>query len=55
MGAGQWFWILVVLSVLFSGWAYYPFAQNYRPFGATLVMFVLICLLGFHVFGSPVK
>jgi len=52
MGAGQWFWLLYVICVLFSGWAYYPYQRQH---GGNLAIFVLIGLLGWHVFGPPLR
>jgi hypothetical protein len=55
MGAGQWFWIVYVICVLFGAWGHYPFQTNYRPFLSYIVLFVLIGLLGWHDFGPPLR
>jgi hypothetical protein len=55
MAAGQWFWILYVICIVFSGWAYWPFQANYRPFMGLLVLYVLVGLLGWHVFGPVLR
>jgi hypothetical protein len=53
MSIAIWFWLIYVLSLFFGGWALYPFAANPRPFGAFGVLYLLVGLLGWHVFGSP--
>lgn len=55
MPAGFWFWLLYVICILFSGWLSYPFSTGWRPFGVTLVTFILIGLLGWHVFGPVLR
>lgn len=56
MPADIWFWLVYVLSILFGGWCYYPFGPDTRRYaGASLVIFVLIGLLGWRVFGAPLK
>ena len=58
MSAGIWFWLLWVLTLFFGGWGMNPWRPaNYpwAPFGSWLVLFILIGLLGLHVFGSPVR
>lgn len=55
MNAGQWFWIVYVLCFILSGWSYYPFQQNYRPFMGNIALFILIGLLGWGVFGPPIR
>lgn len=47
--------VIYVICLLGGIGFYYPFHENYRPAGATLVVFILIGLLGFAVFGSPIK
>jgi hypothetical protein len=61
MAAASWFWVLYVLCVvigLFFGWPSAPSQPGYghwRPFGITVIIFVLVGILGFWVFGSPIK
>lgn len=58
MAAGTWFWLLYVICVLFGMWSDWPIGQekpNYRPLGGRLVVFILLGLLGWAVFGSPLK
>ena len=55
MAAGIWFWIFYVISLVFSGGWYWrdPTARPFGPF--SLVFFVLIGLLGWGVFGQPIR
>ena len=58
MSAGIWFWLLWVLTLFFGGWGMNPWrpaGAAWAPFGSWLVLFILIGLLGLHVFGSPVR
>jgi len=52
-----WFWILMLVWVLFSGWSQYVPGQpyTYRNWGGSLLLFLLFLLLGWKVFGSPVS
>lgn len=47
------FWMLYILTILFGGWSYYEPAQPlwFRRAGAFLVVWVLIGILGWKVFG----
>ena len=55
MGSGQWFWIVYIIIGIFGGG--YGFAANldrrYLGFGG--VIFILIGLLGWGVFGPPIR
>ncbi len=58
MSAGIWFWWLWVLTLIFGGWGMNPWRPAgvpWAPFGSWLVLFILVGLLGLHVFGSPVR
>jgi hypothetical protein len=52
MSAGMWFWIVLVVSCLLGGFFLWPFE---RRSGVWLVVVVLFALLGYHVFGPPVR
>lgn len=45
------FWILVLLWLLFGIAPTWPRDGNFRPFGGSLLLFILIVLLGWRVFG----
>lgn len=52
MSAAIWFWILYVISLLFTGYWNWPFNQNGAPYG---LIYILIGLLGWGVFGAPIR
>ena len=56
MSAGIWFWIFYVISIVFSGgwyWRNQNIVQSHGPF--SLVFFILIGLLGWGVWGAPIR
>lgn len=52
-----WFWLFYVLSLIFGFWTEYipgqayPYPRGFRH----LLFYILIGILGWHVFGSPIK
>jgi hypothetical protein len=52
MTAGIWFWILYVISILFTGYWWWPFNAERGP---SLLVYILIGLLGWGVFGAPIR
>lgn len=54
MTKGLLFWVIMLVLLIFSLWASYPFA-NYGMVGMSLVVWVLLALLGWAVFGAAVK
>ncbi len=56
MAAGSWFWVIFVICVIFGLWGNNPWraAPTWGPFSSLVVIFVLLGLLGYHAFGSPV-
>lgn len=55
MAAGVWFWIIYVIVGIFGfGWGFYSTTDR-RWLGGGFVMFVLVGLLGWGVFGAPLK
>lgn len=55
MSAGAWFWILYVVCLLFGSWALWPTDGKFRPLGGLLVVFILLGLLAWRVFGPPLQ
>lgn len=54
MTVGTWYWIILVLCAIFGGWQLY--SPSPRFLGWTpLVVLVLLGLIGYAVFGSPIK
>lgn len=52
MSAGIWFWIIYVICLLFG---VYLTHNNFTFLGGSLVIFILVGLLGWQVFGPPIK
>lgn len=59
MSAGIWFWIIYVIFVLLGGFLWWPRAaggpDRFYPFGGYLIVMVLIGLVGWGVFGPPIR
>jgi hypothetical protein len=55
MSPSIWFWVIFVLWALFSAYLGYQDRANRTVHGASLVLLILLALLGWQVFGSPVK
>ena len=51
------FWVVYLICLIFGMWAGYVPGQpyGYRNWGGSLALFVLIGILGWAVFGTPVK
>jgi hypothetical protein len=52
MSRGLLFWILMILWLIFGLWAAWPLGWG---FGSTALLFILLGLLGWQVFGPVVK
>jgi hypothetical protein len=50
MPLGLAFWILMLLWLVFGLWHAWP---NYYGLGGNLLLFILLLLLGWKVFGTP--
>jgi len=56
MTRGLLFWILMILWVIFSIWWFWPAAGgSYVVLGFPVLIFILLALLGWQVFGAPIK
>lgn len=57
MTKGMLFWILMLLWLIFGLWVHWDAIEggHYRVVGGNLMLFVLLGLLGWKVFGSPVQ
>jgi hypothetical protein len=57
MRMGLLFWILMLIWLIFGFWATSALTSggDYRPVGGNLLLFLVIALLGWKVFGSPLR
>ena len=56
MQPAGWFWVLFLLAVLVDGYhAWLPSEGRWPRLGGSLLVWALLAMLGWHVFGSPVK
>ncbi len=61
MSAAVWFWLFYVFGVIFQVWVLWPTGPaangvvRVRAGGYGLVMAILLFLLGYRVFGSPIQ
>jgi hypothetical protein len=56
MPKGILFWVLMILWLLFGLWTYWPApGAGWSPAGGHLLLWVLLGLLGWQVFGKPVQ
>lgn len=59
MKIGVLFWILMLLWLVFGVWANWPAASGstvaFGPVGWSLLLFVLVGILGWKVFGAPLQ
>lgn len=57
MPLGVLFWVLYVVSLVLGAWGSYDAAQPlwYRRFGGYIVLWILVGMLGWHVFGPVVR
>lgn len=49
------FWLLMLLWLIFGFYFFWPVGGAYWSLGVPLLVFVLFAILGWHVFGPPVK
>lgn len=50
------FWMVYIISVLFGGWVYYDGQPNWpRRFSGYFVLWLLVGILGYRVFGTVIK
>jgi hypothetical protein len=55
MDKGFAFWLFWLISVFVSLFLYYPdWRSNARPGGVTIIVFLLLAILGWQVFGPPI-
>jgi hypothetical protein len=54
MSTAVWFWLLFVVSILFSGFGAFNPTNQYGRW-SWVVIYVLLGLLGWRLFGQPVQ
>lgn len=47
------YWLLMILWLIFGIWTDYPLGP--RPMGRTVLLWILLFLIGWSVFGFPIK
>ena len=52
MSKGLMFWIIMLVGLIFGGWWGWP---NRTALGVGLVIFIAVALIGWQVFGPPIK
>jgi len=57
MTTGLLFWVIMLIALLFGIWGIYsaPGGPNWHGMGMSLVLWVLLALLGWEVFGPAIK
>jgi len=50
-----WFWLCMFLWLIFGAWKAWGEANPYPIIGGHLLQFFLFVILGWQVFGAPVK
>jgi hypothetical protein len=50
------FWVIYILALIISLWGYYvPNTPWYRGFGGAFVLWLLVGILGWRVFGPAIR
>ena len=47
------YWLLMLIWLIFTVWTNIPFTSA-KPHGGSLLLFILLLLLGWKVFGPPI-
>lgn len=49
------FWVLMLIAFVLSAWGSWPVSRgNIQQAGISLILFLLLLILGWKVFGSPI-
>jgi hypothetical protein len=48
------FWFLMLFALV-AGFVAYPPTPNWRPFGYSLLLWLILLVLGIGVFGGPIR
>lgn len=50
------FWVIYIICLVFGVWGFYvPGQPWYRPAGGYVILWILVGILGWHVFGPAVR
>ena len=55
MTLASWYWVILILWALFSGYGMYRGGNDNLGYVGNLVLFVLLVLIGIEVFGGPIR
>lgn len=55
MPKGVAFWMIMIIVLLFGGWGWYVGTWGWQVMGISFVVWVLIALVGWQVFGPPIQ
>ena len=55
MDKGTLFWVIMIVAIIFFGWGQWAPADNRFRNGWGAVVFILLALLGWAVFGNAIK
>jgi hypothetical protein len=56
MPLGLLYWVLMILWLIFGFWQWSPVAPaNYRPFGGHVLLWILLFIIGWRVFGFVIQ
>jgi hypothetical protein len=55
MGLGFIFWLIFLLAVLFGGYVHRTALGTPIVWGGSVLLWILIFILGYQTFGSPVR
>lgn len=55
MALGLIFWVLMLVWLAFTAWSYWPNPHPGPPWANNLLLFILFLLLGWGVFGAPIR
>jgi hypothetical protein len=55
MTRGLAFWVLMIIWLVFGIAAHFGLVGTYGPIGGVVLLFILFVLLGWQVFGAPIR
>jgi len=55
MPLGILFWVLMIIWLVFGYWSNLPQSPPWSRFGGSILIFVLMAIIGWQVFGPAIK